>query len=390
LVTGYDIIFFWVARMIFSALENTGKAPFEHVFIHGLVRDELGRKMSKSLGNGIDPLKIIDQYGGDALRYALITGNSPGNDMRFSTAKVEAARNFANKLWNASRFALMNLTIEKCELPGAADMALEDKWLISKLNTLCGEVTANLDKFELGVALAKIYDFVWDILCDWYIELIKPRLNEGDLIAQNVLCYALRETLKLLHPFMPFITEEIYQAIPHDCESIMIAKYPSFSEKLVFPAEEERMAALIDAITRIRTRRTEMNVAPSKKSKVIIVTEAKDIYNDDTEHFFRKLASASDVIFAPHCSDENVVQIVAPKANIYIPLGDLVDFAKERARLGKEREKCLSEIDRVTKKLANEGFVAKAPAQLIESEKAKKVKLEEQLKSIDEALAKLK
>ncbi len=389
LVTGYDIIFFWVARMIFSALENTGKAPFEHVLIHGLVRDEQGRKMSKSLGNGVDPLKIIDEYGADALRFALITGNSPGNDMRFSTAKVEAARNFANKLWNASRFALMNLTIEKCNLPDVSEMALEDKWLISKLNTLISEVTTNLDKYELGVALAKLYDFVWDVLCDWYIELVKPRLSEGDEIAQNVLCYSLTATLKLLHPFMPFITEEIYQALPHDDVSIMISSYPKSDEKCNFPAEEERMAALIDAITKIRTRRTEMNVAPSKKAKVVIVTEANDIYNSDTEHFFRKLASASDVIFAPHCSDENSIQIVATKANIYIPLGDLIDFAKEKIRLNKEREKCLSEIDRVTKKLANEGFVAKAPAQLIENEKAKKTKLEAQLVEIDAAIAKL-
>ncbi len=389
LVTGYDIIFFWVARMIFSALENTGKAPFEHVLIHGLVRDEQGRKMSKSLGNGIDPLKIIDQYGADALRFALITGNSPGNDMRFSTAKIEAARNFANKLWNASRFALMNLTIDKCSLPSTEEMALEDKWLISKLNTLISEVTANLDKYELGVALSKLYDFVWDVLCDWYIELVKPRLSEGDVTAQNVLCYALTSTLKLLHPFMPFITEEIYQALPHDCESIMISDYPKADEKYSFPADEEKMAALIDAITKIRTRRTEMNVAPSKKAKLIIVTEASDIYNAETEKFFKKLASASEVVFADSNDDENAVQIVATKASIFIPLGELVDFAKERERLNKEREKCLSEIDRVNKKLSNEGFVAKAPAQLIESEKAKKTKLEEQLAQVEAAIEKL-
>ena len=390
LVTGYDIIFFWVARMIFSALENTGKAPFEHVFIHGLVRDEQGRKMSKSLGNGIDPLKVIEQYGADALRYALVTGNAPGNDMRFSDKKVEAARNFANKLWNASRFTLMNLTITECRLPDIDKLKLEDKWLLSKLNTLIGEVVANLDKFELGVALAKLYDFVWDVLCDWYIELVKPRLNEGDTDAQNVLCWALTETLKLLHPFMPFITEEIYQALPHRDESIMIAEYPKHNPALAFPAEEERMAALIEAITMIRNRRTEMNVAPSKKAKLTIVTEAGDIYNSETAHFFTRLASASEVEFADGCADETAVQVVAPKATIFIPLGELVDFAKERERLNKERTKCLSEIDRVTKKLANEGFVAKAPAALIESEKAKKGKLEEQLASIDEALAKLK
>ena len=389
LVTGYDIIFFWVARMIFSALEHTGKAPFEHVFIHGLVRDEQGRKMSKSLGNGVDPLQIIEQYGADALRYALVTGNAPGNDMRFSDKKVEAARNFANKLWNASRFTLMNLTITECRLPETDKLRLEDRWILSKLNTLVGEVTANLDKFELGVALAKLYDFVWDILCDWYIELVKPRLSGGDTDAQNVLCHVLTETLKLLHPFMPFITEEIYQALPHDCESIMISTYPTVDDTLNFPAEEERIAALIEAITQIRNRRAEMNVAPSKKAKLIIVSDAGDIYNSETSHFFHKLASASSVEFADSCDDETAVQIVAPRATIFIPLGELVDFEKERARLNKERDKCLSEIDRVTKKLANDGFVSKAPAQLIESERAKVEKLKEQLAAVEEALSKL-
>lgn len=389
LVTGYDIIFFWVARMIFSALENTGKAPFEYVFIHGLVRDELGRKMSKSLGNGIDPLKIIEQYGADALRYALVTGNAPGNDMRFSDKKVEAARNFANKLWNASRFTLMNLTITECKLPEADKLRIEDKWLISKLNTLIGEVTSNLDKFELGVALAKLYDFVWDVLCDWYIELVKPRLGEGDTVAQSVLCYALTETLKLLHPFMPFITEEIYQALPHDGKSIMIEAYPTVSESNQYPAEEEIMAALIQAVTLIRNRRAEMNVPPSKKAKIIIETSRRDIYNAETAHFFTKLASASEVEFADSYSDETAVHLVAPMAAIYIPLGELVDFAKERERLCKEKDKCLSEIARVDGKLSNAGFVAKAPAQLIESEKAKKLKLEEQLKAVEEAIEKL-
>ena len=389
LVTGYDIIFFWVARMIFSALEHTGKAPFEHVFIHGLVRDEQGRKMSKSLGNGVDPLQVIEQYGADALRYALVTGNAPGNDMRFSDKKVEAARNFANKLWNASRFTLMNLTITECRLPKLDELRIEDRWILSKLNTLIGEVTANLDKFELGVALAKLYDFVWDILCDWYIELVKPRLSDGDTVAQNVLCHVLTETLKLLHPFMPFITEEIYGALPHDCESIMISKYPTVDDTLNFPDEEERIAALIEAISQIRNRRAEMNVAPSKKAKLIIVSDADDIYNKDTTQFFEKLASASSVEFADSCGDDTAVQIVAPRATIFIPLGELVDFEKERARLNKERDKCLGEIDRVTKKLANEGFVAKAPAQLIESERAKAEKLKEQLAAVEEALSKL-
>ena len=389
LVTGYDIIFFWVSRMIFSALENTGKAPFEHIFIHGLVRDEKGRKMSKSLGNGVDPLLIIENYGADALRYALITGNAPGNDMRYSDKKVEAARNFANKLWNASRFALMNLTIDKVELPEVVKLKAEDKWILSKLNSLIGEVTANLDKFELGVALAKIYDFVWDILCDWYIELIKPRLSEGDTDAQNVLCYALTETLKLLHPFMPFITEEIYQALPHDSESIMIADYPKYSDALAFPTEEAQMAKVIEAISLIRNRRADMNVAPSKKAKVIIVTADRATYSDDTVKFFQKLASASDVEFTDAYADENAVQIVATGATVYIPLGELIDFAKEKERLNKEREKILSEIDRVDKKLSNEGFVAKAPAQLIEAEKSKREKFVEQLAATDEAIAKL-
>ncbi len=389
LVTGYDIITFWVSRMIFSALEYTDSVPFDTVLIHGLVRDELGRKMSKSLGNGVDPLEIIDNYGADALRYALVMGNSPGNDMRYSDKKVEAARNFANKLWNASRFAMMNLTIGKVELPKTDALKAEDKWILSKLNTLIGEVTANLDKYELGVALAKIYDFVWDILCDWYIELIKPRLSEGDTDAQNVLCYALTETLKLLHPFMPFITEEIYQALPHTAESIMIDSFPKYDDAHSFPTEEEQMAKVIEAISLIRNRRADMNVAPSKKAKVIIVTADRATYSDGTVKFFEKLASASEVEFVNEYSDENAVQIVVTSATVYIPLGELIDFAKERERLNKEREKILSEIDRVDKKLSNEGFVAKAPAQLIEAEKAKREKFVEQLAATDEAIAKL-
>ncbi len=389
LVTGYDIITFWVSRMIFSALEYTDSVPFDTVLIHGLVRDEQGRKMSKSLGNGVDPLEIIDNYGADALRYALVMGNSPGNDMRYSDKKVEAARNFANKLWNASRFAMMNLTIDKVELPKVSELKMEDKWLLSKLNTLIGEVTANIDKYELGVALAKLYDFLWDILCDWYIELIKPRLNDGDTVAQNVLCYALTETLKLLHPFMPFITEEIYQALPHDAESIMISDYPKYNKEFEFTAEEEQMAKIIEAITLIRNRRAEMNVAPSKKAKLIIATADRATYSDDTVKFFEKLASASEVEFVDGCDDENAVQIVAPSATVFIPLGELIDFDKERERLNKEREKVLFEIDRVEKKLANEGFVAKAPAQLIEAEKAKMEKFKEQLTAVEEAIAKL-
>ncbi|MBE6606100.1 MAG: valine--tRNA ligase [Ruminococcaceae bacterium] len=392
LVTGYDIIFFWVARMIFSALEHTGKAPFEHVFIHGLVRDAQGRKMSKSLGNGIDPLEIIDKYGADALRFALATGNSPGNDMRFSDEKIESARNFTNKIWNAARFVLMNLDIENVSLPDEDKLELEDKWILSLFNKLARDVEANLDKFELGIALSKLYDFIWDIYCDWYIELTKPRLadkgSEGNKTAQNVLAYVLRETLKLLHPFMPFITEEIYQALPHDEESIMISRFPKFDEKMMYDAEEEKMGALIDAVCALRNRRAEMNVPPSKKAAVYIVSERSDIYNDKTARFFEKLAGASKVEFAP-CTDANAVQIVAGSATLFVPLADIVDFEKERERLGKEKEKTLGEIERLEKKLSNEGFVAKAPAAVIDGERAKLTKYKEQLESIEAAIAKL-
>mgnify|MGYP004516006401 CR=1 FL=1 len=391
LVTGYDIIFFWVARMIFSSLEHTGEIPFEHVFIHGLVRDEQGRKMSKSLGNGIDPLEMIEKYGADALRFTLATGNSPGNDMRFSKEKIEAARNFTNKIWNAARFVLMNLDIDTAALPETSALALEDKWIISKFNTLARDVEANLDRFELGVALAKIYDFIWDIYCDWYIELTKPRLQsegESNKTAQNVLAYVLRETLKLLHPFMPFITEEIYSAIPHDEESIMISRFPKYDESLDFPEEEAKMNALIDSIRALRNRRTEMNVAPSKKAAVYIVTERSDIYNPDTAVFFEKLAGASKVEFAP-CPDKNPIQIVSGSATLFVPLADIINFEEERARLNKEKEKTQGEIDRIEKKLSNEGFVSKAPAAVIDGERAKLAKYREQYENIVKAIENL-
>ena len=392
LVTGYDIIFFWVARMIFSSLEHTGKAPFKHVFIHGLVRDAQGRKMSKSLGNGIDPLEIIDKYGADALRFALATGNSPGNDMRFSDEKIESARNFTNKIWNAARFVLMNLDIEEINVPEESKLALEDKWILSLFNKLVRDVTNNLDNFELGIALAKLYDFIWDIYCDWYIELTKPRLqnkdSEENKTAQNVLAYVLRETLKLLHPFMPFITEEIYQALPHDEESIMISKFPKFDENMTYDEEEEKMNALIDAVCALRNRRAEMNVPPSKKATVYIVTERNDIYNDKTARFFEKLAGASKVEFTP-CSDPNAVQIVAGSATLFVPLADIIDFEKEKERLNGEKKKTISEIERLEKKLSNEGFVAKAPAAVIEGEKAKLEKYKEQLENIEAAIQKL-
>ncbi|MBO4423121.1 MAG: valine--tRNA ligase, partial [Clostridia bacterium] len=375
LVTGYDIISFWVSRMIFSSLEQTGREPFSTVFIHGLVRDAQGRKMSKSLGNGIDPIEIIDKYGADALRFALATGNSPGNDMRFSDEKIEAARNFTNKIWNAARFVLMNLTTEETALPDEDKLHVEDKWILSVYNRTVSEVSANIDKFEVGVALSKLYDFVWDIFCDWYIELIKPRLLSDDAEesenAQRVILHVLTGTLKMLHPYMPFVTEELYQALPHDADSIMISAYPEFDGKLVFPEDEAHMAAVIEAIRAIRNRRAEMNVAPSKKATVHIVTDNKEAFNDQTSVFFRKLASASDVQLCDRYEDEGAVSIITPAARIYIPLGELVDMAAEKNRLEKEAEKMKTEIERVEKKLSNEGFVSKAPAAVIEGERKK-------------------
>ena len=398
LVTGYDIIFFWVARMIFSGLEHMDREPFSTVFIHGLVRDAQGRKMSKSLGNGIDPLEIIRKYGADALRYALATGNSPGNDMRFSDEKIEAARNFANKLWNASRFVRMNLTIDEVKLPSESELAAEDKWILNEFNKLVASVTASLDKYELGVALASIYDFTWDIFCDWYIELTKARLNEkesaGNLVAQNVLAYVLTGTLKLLHPFMPFITEEIYQALPHDDESIMISRYPAPDASLVFSADAEKMNRVIAAIKAIRARRNEMNVAPSRRAKVYIATRYADAFNESTEVFFQRLASASEVEIAESfegvLSADDAVQIVTDSATIFLPLADIVDTEKEIARLEAEQKKLSSEIERLEKKLSNEGFVAKAPAAVVDGERAKFAKYKENLEGVLAALAKMK
>ncbi len=398
LVTGYDILFFWVARMIFSGLEHMGKEPFSTVFIHGLVRDAQGRKMSKSLGNGIDPLEIIKKYGADALRYALATGNSPGNDMRFSDEKIEAARNFANKLWNASRFVRMNLTIDEIKLPSPDKLAAEDKWILDEYNKLCETVTSSLDKYEVGVALASIYDFTWDVFCDWYIELTKARLaekdTEGNLTAQNVLAFVLTGTLKLLHPFMPFITEEIYQSLPHDCESIMISEYPRFDESLVFTADNEKMSRLIAAIKAIRARRNEMNVPPSRKAKVYIETKYTDTFNESTVIFFCRLASASEVeiseSFEGKISADDAVQIITDSATVLLPLSDIIDTEKEIARLEGEQKKLISEIERLEKKLSNEGFVAKAPAAVVEGEKAKLAKYRENLDGVVSALAKMK
>ena len=392
LVTGYDIITFWVSRMIFSSLEYMNEVPFDTVLIHGLVRDAQGRKMSKSLGNGIDPLEIIDKYGADALRFALATGNSPGNDMRFSDEKIEAARNFANKLWNAARFVLMNLTIDKIEEPDKSKLAVEDKWILTKLEECVKSVNTNLDKYELGVALSSIYDFLWDYYCDWYIELTKTSVSSEDkersLTAQNTLAYVLRETLKLLHPFMPFITEEIYSSLPGEEGFIMVKDYPEYREDFTFAAAEEDMNRIIDAIKAIRVRRNEMGVVPSRKAKLFVETKYPETFSGATA-FFEKLASAASLEVVEDYADENAVKIITDSATIHIPLGDLVDFEAERARLKKELDAMESEIKRAEGKLSNEGFVSRAPAAVVEAEKAKLEKYKEKRDSIKEAIAKL-
>lgn len=391
LVTGYDIITFWVSRMIFSGLEHTGKAPFNTVLIHGLVRDEQGRKMSKSLGNGVDPLEVIAKYGADALRFTLVTGNSPGNDMRYSDKKVEASGNFANKIWNASRFMLMNLDDDtKPVIP--EKLGLEDKWILSKFNTTVAEVTANLDKFELGVASAKLYEFVWDVLCDWYIELVKPRLFEKDTEscknAQSVLLYVLSGTLKLLHPFMPFITESIWSHLGFDAP-LIVAEWPEYDEKLNFTAECDAMERVISAIRAIRNVRAQMNVPPSKKAKLYVVSDYADSFNADTAVFFTKLASASEVVLVDSYDADGSVSIVSEGAKMYIPMAEIVDLEKERARLEKEKENAEKEIARVNGKLSNASFTNKAPAAVVEAERAKLVKYTELLENVKEMLAKL-
>ena len=393
LVTGYDIIFFWVARMIFSAMEHMDQEPFKYVFIHGIVRDSQGRKMSKSLGNGIDPLEVIKEYGADALRFTLATGNSPGNDMRYYKERVEASRNFANKIWNASRFLLMNLDIDTVELPDVKELRPEDKWIISSFNTLAKEVTDNLDKFELGVAVSKLYDFIWDNYCDWYIELVKPRLYEAsgaDKVAQKVLSYILVNTLKLLHPFMPFITEEIFSYLPTGEDSIMVSSWPKYDEKLSFPEDEKRMQLVMDAIRSIRNLRTQMNVVPSKKAKVIIVTDSKKVF-EGTEIFFEKLAGASETLIQSDKEgiSENAVNAVTEGAQVYIPMDELVDKDKELERLSAEKTKLEAEIKRVESKLSNESFVAKAPAKIVEEEKAKGEKYKAMLEKVLESIEKL-
>ena len=390
MVTGYDIIFFWVARMIFSGMEQMKKEPFKTVFIHGLVRDDKGRKMSKSLGNGIDPLEMAEKYGADALRFNLITGNSPGNDMRFFVEKCEAMRNFANKIWNASRFVMMNLSIDKVQLP--EKLELEDKWVLSRLNTLIREVTDNLEAYELGVASAKIYDFIWDTYCDWYIELTKTRLNGEDeaakLAAENVLCYVLLRIMELLHPFMPFITEEIWQALPHEGDYLITAKWPEYQDALHFPEAEAAMEAVKDAISAIRTRRAEMNVPPSRKAQVVIVAAQPENYQMGA-HFITRMAYASELTVqtAAPADLTGMVTVATHDATIYMPMAELVDIAKELARIAAERKKAEENLQRIEAKLANESFTSRAPENVVNAEREKAEKARALIAKLDESAA---
>lgn len=391
LVTAYDIIFFWVARMIFSGVEHMGKEPFSHVFIHGIIRDSQGRKMSKSLGNGIDPLEVIEKYGADALRFTLATGNSPGNDMRFYYERVEASRNFANKLWNAARFVLMNLELSENSLPETDSLCLEDKWILDRYNSVIKEVTDNIDKYELGIAVQKLYDFIWDEFCDWYIELVKPRLYDKEcqsrMAAQKTLCYVLSNTLCLLHPFMPFITEEIWQSLPHEGSSIMLTDWPKYSDKLSFTNEHSQMVLIMNAIKAIRNARAEKNIPPSKKARVIIITEHNNAF-EKGKLFFEKLAYASEVTVQTDRESlpQNAVTVITEGAELLMPLDDLVDKAKEIERLNKEKLSLEGEIKRVEGKLNNQGFVAKAPAEVIEQETKKGEMYREMLSKVLESL----
>ena len=389
MVTGYDIIFFWVARMIFSGMEQMKKEPFKTVFIHGLVRDDKGRKMSKSLGNGIDPLEIVEKFGADALRFNLITGNSPGNDMRFYTEKCEAMRNFANKIWNASRYVLMNLTVTDCTLPSASELETEDKWVLAKLNDLIRDVTDNMESFELGVASAKIYDFIWDTYCDWYIELTKARLygeNErSKQTAQRVLVYVLDKLLRLLHPYMPFITEKIWQALPVEGEFLMLAEWPKYDPALAFETERNAMESVMDAIRAVRARRAEMNVPPSKKTTLYIVSENGDVFRQG-KGFISRLAYADDVEVSAQAPEgfEEMVSVVTHDAKVYIPLSQLVDMDKERERIAKEKADAERAIACYSAKLSNENFVSRAPEAVVNAERAKLAKAEALLKQLIE------
>ncbi len=388
LVTGYDIIFFWVIRMMFSGLENMGKVPFDTVLIHGLVRDAQGRKMSKSLGNGIDPLEEIDKYGADALRFMLATGNAPGNDMRYTDEKVKASRNFANKLWNASRYVLMNLP-EDFKFGGLPEeLNIEDKWIVSSFNRLAKEVNDNLESFELGVAVAKLYDFIWDVYCDWYIELTKPRIAAGGKTAetaQDVLVFVLQGMLKLLHPFMPFITEEIWSAVSEDDVPCILSKFPEYDEKLNFETEEKQFGKIIEAIKGIRNRRSEMNVPPSKKAAVHIETAETEIF-EQGRMFFERLASASEIEIAEKVNVPDAVTVVTDSARIFIPMDELVDKEKELARLNKEKAAVQKDIDFSSGKLNNQGFISKAPAQQVEAEKAKLARAQEKMAKIEQSI----
>jgi valyl-tRNA synthetase len=397
LVTGYDIIFFWVIRMVFSGLEQTGKEPFHTVLIHGLVRDSQGRKMSKSLGNGIDPLEVIDKYGADALRMTLMTGNAPGNDMRFYWERVEASRNFANKVWNASRFIMMNIEKAPDARASLEELTMADKWILSKVNTLTRDVTDNMDKYELGIALQKVYDFIWEEFCDWYIEMVKPRLWNDEDTTKAAAIWTLKtvllQSLKLLHPYMPFITEEIFCNLQEEEESIMISQWPAYKEEWSFEAEETAVETIKEAVRAIRNVRTSMNVPPSKKAKVFVVTEEEktaEIFGR-SKVFFATLGYASEVAIQKDKAGigEDAVSVVIPHANIYIPFAELVDIKKELERLRKEEKRLAGELARVTGMLSNEKFVSKAPAAKIEEEKAKLAKYTQMMEQVKERLEQL-
>ena len=389
LVTGYDIIFFWVARMIFSGIENMKEPPFKTVFFHGLVRDAQGRKMSKSLGNGIDPLEVIKEYGADALRFTLVTGNSPGNDLRFSDEKVAASRNFANKIWNAARFILMNL--EGHDVPNALPekLELEDQWIVSALNDVTKEITENLEKFELGIAVQKLYDFLWDSFCDWYIEIAKIRMQSGDeekaQSARRVLVWVMTRTLQLLHPFMPYITEEIWQSLPHEGESIMVSPWPVYEEQYSYPQAEEELARIMELIRGVRNRRAEMNAAPSKKAKLYIATAHPQAY-ETCRAILMKLAYANDMEIGEDFQLEGAVTVVTADAKAYIPMDELVDKKAELARLQKELDNAKKQLAGVDAKLNNEKFISKAPAAIIEGARQNGEKLRERIRMIEESM----
>ena len=392
-LTGYDIIFFWVARMVCMAMAEMGEVPFKTVYIHGLVRDGQGRKMSKSLGNGIDPIEIIDQYGADALRFTLYTGNSPGNDTRFSAEKVEASRNFCNKIWNASRYVLMNLDIEEEGLP--QHLTVDDKWILSRYNDLVKEVTENMDRYELGIAAEKLYSFIWDTYCDWYIELTKPRLqNKEDQAAregaQRVLSYVLSGTMQLLHPFMPFLTETIWQALPHQGDSIMRSAWPTWKPELCFEAEEQQMEDLMEVIRAIRNRRSEMNVPPSKKAQLLFAGDKADQFVAMAP-LLERLAYGSHVaVVQPGADLSGTVSVVTGPATVYIPLSELVDLEKEKARLQGEKDKAEQNLQRILGKLQNESFVSKAPAHVVEAEREKAEKARQLIAKLEENLKNMK